>query len=309
LSFFRVATESRKASKTEEIMTISMKTVRSQVIQALFVAVLSPAPPVAAQMPNTSSVPAARGHKSWRVKYVGGAAGLARGTRVTVSVNRNQIVYQPDAGRGHASFSIPTPDVADVSGELVTGTLEEKVFGPGEPDYLEDLGKPCADRALARMPDLEGGAAAAGCLAGSLALEVPYAILFSALQNLNFKDHFVRVRWQEQGGADPEVVFKVSGRDYPDFLETLESATNQSTRGLQEESPPGATDASLPTPSDNRGHPSSEASVKRSLVDQCLAEPGSESPLGSSLFSSELTRSCAAIREAHDRLLAKPEGE
>jgi hypothetical protein len=122
--------------------------IRVALAQTVLWATFSAAQPASAQ-PSTASAPAVLASRSWQVRYMGGPAGLARGTKVRVHINRDRVVYQSATGRKKDAFFIPTPEVSDVSGELIAGTLAEKVFGPDDLDYVDALGVGCPQPDLA----------------------------------------------------------------------------------------------------------------------------------------------------------------
>jgi len=200
-------------------MPNAMEKFSRQMTHAIFAAILAWALPLAgADSPrrgNRIADPAAP--KQWRVKYMGGPNLLKRGTPVDLEVSERMITYGTVGRRPDKRFSIPVAAVSDVSDEVIEGSLSEKVFGPGEPDYIS----PCQN-----VRDIGLGYI---CLAGALALETPFAVLVSVLQNIPFKDHFVRIQWQANG-EDPEVVFKVSGKDHVALVEALETVTGAGAR-------------------------------------------------------------------------------
>jgi len=211
--------------------------------------------------------------RQWRVKYMGGPNQWKRGTSVDLEITDRTISYRVLGSGLVPGFSIPVAAVSDVSDEVIEGSLSEKVFGPGEPDYLDDLGAPCAERALAKIPDISGAAVASGCLAGSLALEAPYAILASVLSNIPFKDHFVRLKWQANG-EDPEVVFQVRGEDHLTLREELERVTGQGRREEKVQAQAAQAtiyDAPL-THIQEFDRKATEARVQQWLTDQCQGD-------------------------------------
>jgi hypothetical protein len=275
---------------------------------AVFVTILASGLPLAGAEPQRGVNRIA--NKQWHVKYMGGPNLLKRATPVVLEISERTISYRAVGSRADQGFWIPVAAVTNVSDEVIEDRLSEKVFGPGEPDYINDLDAPCAERVVRTIPPGPVAAAAAtGCFAGSLALEVPYAVLASVLSNIPFKDHFVRLKWQANG-KDLEVVFKVSGKDHVALREGLERVTGE---GRREEEPQGqavqATIYDAPvTHIEEFDRKTTEAHVQQWLIDKCL-DRGSERPSQSVSSTLDFTGSCAAIRESHDRLLAKPEGE
>jgi hypothetical protein len=255
-------------------MPNAMERFRRHMSLALIVAILaSPLPLASADSQGHGNRVATPGApRQWLVKYMGGPNRLKRGTTVALEITERTILYRDPNSGPDPVLSIPVAAVSDVSDEVIEGSLSEKVFGPGEPDYLDDLGAPCAEWALARIPDISGAVVAGGCLAGSLAVETPYAILASVLSNIPFKDHFLRLSWQANG-EDPEVVFKVSGKDHVTLLEELERVTGQGRREeeLQGQAARTAIYDAPVTHIEEFDRKTNEARVQQWLTDQCQA--------------------------------------
>lgn len=212
-------------------MPETIKRLRHQVILAEFAAMLVVSLPLAKAglAPGVSRLDGHPASTLWRVRYMGGPNLLKRGTRVELRITEQAISYRPAGSGSGNAMSIPVAAVTDVSDGVIDGNRSEKVFGPDEPDFLDDLGAPCAEHALKAEPGPLGRGAAGACLAGTLGLEIPFAILKSILENIPFHDRFVRIAW-EQDGIDPHVVFQVSGKDFVALREELERVTDNGHR-------------------------------------------------------------------------------
>jgi len=210
-------------------MDTSIKIGRAHMILTLAVAVLAAAVPLAGLgSPTVTDAPKAPTGKQWQVKYMGGPDSLKRGTHVNLEVLDRAIIYRAVGSRSSQPFSIPAVDVTDVSDALIEGNRAEKVFGPGEPDYVT----PCG-----RFPDPY---AAGGCSVAGLALETPFGVVASVLQSIPFHDHFIRIAWQQEG-EDPVVVFQVRAKDVTDLREELERVTDKARADAVQRQAPQAT--------------------------------------------------------------------
>jgi hypothetical protein len=183
--------------------------------------------------------------KQWHVKYMGGPTLLRRGTPVDLAIGALTVSYRARGREETQESSIPVTAVTDVSDEIIEGNLSEKVFGPGETDSVDDLGVPCAEWALGNDSGVGGEVVASGCLAGSLALEVSYGLLDSFLSNIPFKDHFLRIFWQE-GDKVLGIVFKVSGKDLVGLREQLKMVADRGRGGTEAGQAPRTTMYDIP---------------------------------------------------------------
>jgi hypothetical protein len=255
-------------------MTGTIKRLQQQMVQVMFLAVLvSWLPLTAADLPpSVKQVDKRPARKQWQVKYMGGTNPLKRGTRVYLEISEEAIAYRTAGGGKGGEFSIPGGSVSDVSAEVIEGDLSEKLFAPDYPDYLDDLGVPCVAWTDRSIPDPRAAVpVASGCFAGSLGLEVPYAIVASVLSTIHFKDHFIRLRW-EQEGTDPEAVFKVSGKDYLALQEALESITDEARKGKSQEQSSEATAYDRPqTHIENFERKTHDMHIRQWLTEQCAS--------------------------------------
>jgi len=255
-------------------MTGAIKRLQQHTAQAMFLAVLASWLPLAGADPppllkQADKRPAGN---QWQVKYMGGPNPLKRGTRVYLEFSEGAITYRTARGGKGGEFSIPVVSVSDVSDEVIEGYLSEKVFGPDEPDYLDELAVPCIAWTDRTIPDRRVAVpAASGCFAGSLGLEVPYAIVASVLSNIHYKDHFIRLRW-EQEGKDPEVVFKVSAKDYLALQEELERVTDEAWKGKSPEQASEATVYDRPqTHIEDFDHKTHDTRVRQWRTQECAS--------------------------------------
>lgn len=212
-------------------MPETIKRLRHQMILAEFAAMLVISLPLAKAglAPGVNRLDGHPASTLWRVKYMGGPEQLKRGTHVQLTITAQTISYRPAGSGSENAMSIRTAAVTDVSDAVIDGDRSEKIFGPDEPDFVDDLGAPCARQALKVDTGALSAAGAAGCLAGTLGLEIPFAVLKSILENIPFHDRFVRIAW-EQDGIDPHVVFQVSGKDFVALREELERVTDNGHR-------------------------------------------------------------------------------
>ncbi len=196
-------------------MDTSIKVRRTRSILAAVVVVLAATLPLAGLgSPTVTDAQRAPAGKQWQVKYSGGPDALKRGTEVNLEVLDRAIVYRVVDGRARQRFSIPAVDVNDVSDALIEGKRSERVFGPGEPDYVS----PCV-----KLPRLFVMGA---CGVGGVAVDTPFAFVALALQSIPYHDHFIRIAWQWEG-ENPDVVFQVAAKDVTDLREELESVTDK----------------------------------------------------------------------------------
>lgn len=233
-----------------------------QMAHVIFVAILASALPLAGadSRRHGSRLATPTAPKQWRLKYMGGPNLLKRGTPVDLEVSERTITYGTVGRRPDQQFSIPVAAVTDVSDETIGGDLSEKAYGPGEPDYVS----PCENARDAVL--------GSACVAGGLAVETPFAVAYSVLQNIPFKDHFVRLKWQANG-EDPEVVFKVSGKDHLALREELERVTGQGRREEELQGPAAYStiyDAPV-THIEEFDHKTADARAQQWLIDQCQA--------------------------------------
>jgi hypothetical protein len=192
------------------------KSLRTQLLNTVLFAALSPAPQAAAQVTLAPAPPAAtlgsHGERAWRVQYMGGPAPLRRSTPVELTIAAGRIVYRERRHRSAEAYSIPAAEITDVSDEVITGKRDEKLFGGGDPDlWLPCFGLPDQYSATTCLGILGGPELVSGALRGVLSL-VPYT------------DRFIRITWHEPDGVREVAVFQVRGEDYAGLVEAVESA-------------------------------------------------------------------------------------
>jgi hypothetical protein len=275
-------------------MLTAMEKFSRQMTHAIIAAILASALPLAGadSQPHGKRIADPAAPKQWRVKYMGGPGLLKRGTPVGLEVSERTITYGTIGSRPDKRFSIPVGAVTDVSDETIGGDLSEKVYGPGEPDYIS----PCGS-----VRDVVLGSA---CVAGGLAVETPFAVAYSVFQNIPFKDHFVRLKWHANGEG-PEVVFKVSGKDEVALREELERVTGQG--GREEEPQEQATQAAIydapVTHTEQFDRKTTEARERQWLTDQCQGG-SSDKPIwlkAGSIFDDASLCPLSASSQAHER--------
>jgi len=200
-------------------MTISMKVIRAQVVQALLVAVLSPPLPLAAV--RGGEVPQG---KRWRVTYVEGpivvphgknkkkkVRPLAPGSSLKIRVGPDGIVCERKKA---VVLSVPLTAVTEVSYDAASHRVSSAV--------LAQLG-PMASSGGACYPPQGCGAMVLGTL-----------LVAAASTPFKYTNHFVRITWEEQG-EEKRVEFKVDKHDYKSFLAELGSATGREWKDSAQE--------------------------------------------------------------------------
>jgi hypothetical protein len=147
----------------------------------------------------------------WRVKYEEGTEEIDKGTKMTVTVNKQNIVGETGKRDKTERLVIPVGNVSKITYSVEFRPLASRAFG---------------DRDVWRsVDDCSGGdgLAAAFCLAA-------YGIL--SLGDL--QKHFVGIAWQEDN-YENFVIFRVSKADYTSFLTALETSAGKQRKDLWEE--------------------------------------------------------------------------
>jgi hypothetical protein len=150
--------------------------------------------------PNASSAQQSR----WNAVYQAGAALFGLGSRVQVTIDKDQLVF---AGKKGAQFSIPASTITALSSNL---TSEHTV-------------------ARSQMAAW-----------GGLAQFSPYTLMFlpfgipvmAATYPIKSKYAYVSVLWSEKG-ADEEVQFRLDRKDYEPFLTQLRKSTGKEWKNLE----------------------------------------------------------------------------
>jgi hypothetical protein len=208
------------------------KLIRRQILQSLLFAVLSPAPPVAAQLSSAAVEPRPApathldGEKFWRVKYVGGSALLERSTTVELTLAADSITYRARYLRSAEVYSIPAARITEVSAEQISGKRDEENYGPGDGFEVMD---PCA-----HATDGPDGEACVAILGGAELLSLSVRGILALVPYTN---RFIRITWREPRGGRLVAVFQVRSEDCAGLLEAIESVAPQSGQSEAETTP------------------------------------------------------------------------
>jgi len=226
-------------------MPVSMKAIRSQVIQGLLVAVLSPSAPLAAMVLRPK--PAAQ---EWQARYEGGTEPFQDDAKLGITVNREKIVLQTRGKGPKATLAITASAVTQVS-------------------YLWN-GEPMAEKVLGAHPysSCPGDQGAFFCLAGALFME-------AVLHPFESTQHLVSVRWLDSDRQQHEADLLVGKHQYQSLLTELQRVTRKPWKDeLQEAIEVKSTRAVAPDPGDDTGDTPPEKPHDQALP-ECKAGLGS----------------------------------
>ena len=142
----------------------------------------------------------------WKVVYQAGAAPFALGSRVQVSIGKDQLML---AGKKGARFSIPASTISALSSSL---TSEHTA----------------TNKQVAAW--------------GGLAQFSPYTLMFlpfgipvmAATYPIKSKYAYISILWSERG-ADQEVQFRLDRKDYESFVTQLRTSTGKEWKNLETE--------------------------------------------------------------------------
>ncbi len=177
-----------------------------RVVASLILTILTPPPPVAA-IEARKPPPV----KQWRVKYEEGTEGITHGTKMKVTLNKQEIVCETK-GRGLAgTFAIPFTDIIEVTHDSEFRSLARQVFG-GDEVWSATDGWGVYDWG-AGLCDPVGLAA------------------YGVLSLVDQEKHFVTITWREQDDENV-AVFRVGSADYASFLSALETSTGRRRKDL-----------------------------------------------------------------------------
>lgn len=164
--------------------------------------------------------PAATGER-WQVKAAGDDP-FKNGTRVTVTIGRENIKCERNGNSSADKIAIPIASITEVSDAVISGRISEKVFADDEPDYISGCGK---------APWTNDPYAFAACVGGGISAEMAISPLVIVLSSIPFEDHFVHITWRDEGAQQKRITFKVSKRAYRAFLAELRNRVGEGAEG------------------------------------------------------------------------------
>ena len=171
------------------------------VIACIIVANLAVCPARADTLPKGKAV----GNR-WKAVYAAGAMPFQTETRVMVTISNDSLVLEPKKG---PSFSIPAADIKELSCSLVSSHTASRV-----------------------QAEVWAGAA---WLSPETLLLLPFGLVgMAATYPIKSHHAYIDILWNEKG-AEQEIVLRLDGRDYTQFVAELRKATGKEWKNLDTE--------------------------------------------------------------------------